>query len=114
MYLDQTRNDYSLSIVIPTFNEAGSIEYVLNELLAYTRKNHCKIIIVDDGSTDSTPEILTRIALSNPTLPLKVITHTQNRGYGGALKSGILGADTDLVVTIDADGQHNLEDFEGL
>ena len=114
MYLDQSANNGNTTIVIPTFNEAESIEYVLNELLAYTRKHHCKVIVVDDGSTDHTQEILNRFTANNPTFQLHLITHSQNRGYGGAIKSGILAADTDYVVTIDADGQHNLTDIEEL
>ncbi|MEN9339302.1 MAG: hypothetical protein RIQ62_614 [Bacteroidota bacterium] len=114
MQLNQATDKGTISVVIPTFNEGESIEYVLNELLAYSRKHPIKVIVVDDGSTDHTQDILNRITNSNPTFPLHIITHSQNRGYGGAIKSGISAVDTDYVVTIDADGQHNLHDIEGL
>ena len=98
-----------LSIVIPIYNEAASLSGVLKELIPYGREHKWKLILVDDGSTDNTPAILKGY---EDTPEIKIIHHKVNRGYGGALKTGILQADTPYVVTMDADGQHELGDLE--
>jgi glycosyltransferase involved in cell wall biosynthesis len=84
---------------LPVYNEAKHLEPVLAEV----RKYADEILVVDDGSTDDTPEILARQT------DLHVITHDPNQGYGGALRSAFLFAreqEYDVLVTIDCDGQH--------
>ena len=98
-----------LSVVVPIFNEAASLPGVLEELVPYCRNHKWKLILVDDGSTDNTPAILKDYE-EYP--DLNIIHHKVNRGYGGALKTGILQADTPYVVTMDADGQHEFGDIE--
>lgn len=98
-----------LTVVIPVFNEAEALPLILPGLLAYVEEKNWKIIIVNDGSTDKTTEILTGFS-DNPRL--KIIHHKMNSGYGGAIKSGIGAADTECTITIDADGQHYLEDID--
>jgi glycosyltransferase involved in cell wall biosynthesis len=101
----------SLSIVIPAFNEAEGLSIILPDVLEFCKSHHWKLIIVNDGSTDNTPEILQKFE-SQPRL--KIIHHKINRGYGGALKTGLLAVDTDYAVSFDADGQHQLNDIEKL
>jgi glycosyltransferase involved in cell wall biosynthesis len=100
-----------LSVVVPIYNEATSLHGLLAELVPYCRERDWKLILVDDGSRDETPAIL-KIFEEQP--EIRIIRHKVNRGYGGALKTGILSADTRFVVTIDADGQHELSDMDEL
>jgi glycosyltransferase involved in cell wall biosynthesis len=100
-----------LSVVVPIYNEAASLSSVLEKLVPYCRERKWKVILVDDGSSDATPAILKSYEESPD---MTIVHHKVNRGYGGALKTGILAADTRYVVTIDADGQHELNDMDEL
>lgn len=100
-----------LTIVIPAYNEEQALSVFLPELIDYCRKNCCKLIIVNDGSKDDTKELLNRYAEPAFFNPLH---HKVNRGYGMAIKSGINATKTKYVITIDADGQHQLEDVTAL
>ncbi len=102
---------FELTLVIPAFNEEQSLKEYLPVLMKSCQNNHWKAIIVNDGSTDNTKSIL-RGHGSNAFV--SIITHKVNRGYGGALKSGILAAETEFVITMDADGQHRVEDVSRL
>jgi glycosyltransferase involved in cell wall biosynthesis len=102
----------TLSIVIPCYNEAKSLPVVLPELISFVNQRDYRLIITNDGSKDESLQILqAHFAGENRCV---VINHKVNRGYGGAIKSGIQHADTDYIITIDADGQHYLEDVEKL
>lgn len=101
----------NLSIVIPAFNESESLASYLPLLLAYCKERNWKIIIVNDGSTDNSKEILDSHVHEKNYL---AIHHKVNKGYGGAIKTGINAATTEFIVTIDGDGQHVLEDIDKL
>jgi len=96
-----------LTIIIPAYNEADSLRNFIPEVIEFCRRSDIKLIVINDGSSDDTGAILERFAAASD---LSVITHKVYRGYGGAIKSGIRLADTKYVVTIDADGQHDLND----
>src|SRR4051812_23116820 len=84
---------------IPVYNEERHLEAVLREVRRYSPD----ILVVNDGSTDRTPELLAQQE------GLRVITHPQNRGYGAALISAFDYArqhEIDVLVTMDCDGQH--------
>jgi dolichol-phosphate mannosyltransferase len=85
---------------IPVYNEERHLEQVLAEV----RRYGSDILVVNDGSTDGTADILARQA------DLQVITHPHNRGYGAALASAFAHAlarpEIDVLVTMDCDGQH--------
>ena len=90
-----------VSIVIPAFNEAAAIADVIRGLQGAAQWR--EILVVDDGSSDGTAEILRRRG------DVRVVTHEQNRGYGAALLTAFAYAqdhDFELLVTIDCDGQH--------
>jgi glycosyltransferase involved in cell wall biosynthesis len=100
-----------LSVVVPIYNEAASLPGLLAELIPYCRERKWRLILVNDGSSDATPAVLKDY---EECPGIKIIHHKVNRGYGGALKTGILNADTRYIVTIDADGQHELNDMDEL
>jgi glycosyltransferase involved in cell wall biosynthesis len=84
---------------VPVYNEARYVEDVLQEVRRYSPR----ILVVNDGSTDGTADILARQE------GLEVITHPSNRGYGAALISAFAYAcrqSIDVLVTMDCDGQH--------
>lgn len=97
-----------LSMVVPVYNEENSVEQVLEKLLdVLNRLNRpTDLIVVDDGSTDGTSEVLKRLGDQ-----IRVIRHTVNRGYGAALKTGIHNAAHSLIAITDADGTYPNEDL---
>jgi len=101
--------DSLLTIVIPVYNEGEILPLLAPSLIESCRARGWKIIFVNDGSRDNTKKILEDFeALPN----VHVAHHKVNRGYGGALKSGIKLATTPYLITMDGDGQHNLDDAE--
>ena len=94
-----------LSVFFPAFNEAGNIESAVTLAKKTLEKvaGRWEIIIVDDGSTDSTPKISDDLAGRDKRI--RVIHHKTNKGYGSALQSGFYGAKYEWVVYNDADGQ---------
>ena len=107
--LPESMND--LSIVIPAYNEEASLKALLPELIGFVQFNGLQLIIVDDGSNDGTLDVLKAQEGSES---FKYISHKVNRGYGGAIKTGVRSATTKYVITIDADGQHDLNDVLSL
>ena len=101
----------SLTVVVPCYNEADNVPAVIPAIAEYCRKCGWCLIVVNDGSRDNTRALLDALSASHG---FRVITHKLNRGYGGAIKSGIEAASTYWVVTVDADGQHNLDDVKNL
>ncbi len=97
-----------LTLVVPGYNEEASLRLFLPELLDFCGQHQARLVIVDDCSTDGTGALLDEAAASHDFL--RVCHHKVNRGYGGALISGLQMAETPLAVTLDADGQHRLED----
>ena len=99
---------YELTVVIPVLNEAPALKENLAGWLNWCEAHTSRLIVVDDGSTDATAEVLTA-HLGDPNL--RVFRHRRNRGYGNAVKTGILRAETPFVGTMDADGQHSIADL---
>ena len=92
------------TVVIPCYNEMGAIERTIEELRkAVPRGARFRMIVVDDGSTDDTKQILHGIP---PSDDLLILEHARNRGYGAALKTGIRAASTELIAITDADGTY--------
>ena len=93
-----------ITVGLPAYNEEKNIA----KIIVYLKKIADQIIVCDDGSDDSTSMIA-------KSLGVIVINHPKNLGYGSAIKSIFLKAkeiDADVLVTIDADGQHKIEDVE--
>lgn len=89
---------HAISVLIPAYNEEGSIASVLEGLRDWRAR--AEIIVVDDASTDRTAEIAERAGV-------RVIRHRVNKGYGAALKTGIRAASGDIIVMMDADSEHD-------
>ncbi len=92
--------------VIPAFNEAACV----GQVVAQVRSRFPNVVVVDDGSADSTGSAAAQSGAI-------VLTHLLNRGQGAALKTGVdyaLSRGADIIVTFDSDGQHRLEDVQAM
>ena len=98
----------SVSVFFPAYNDALSLPALLARTFAVLREHVAdyEVIVVDDGSYDDTGAVLARLAREYEP-QLRVITHPENRGYGGALRSGFAAATRDLVFYTDGDGQYD-------
>lgn len=92
-----------LTVIIPAYNEAEGIGSTLQSLRMELPQ--IEIIVVDDASTDGTPELAKKIP------GVRVISHSHNCGYGGSLKTGMSLAQTEYIAWFDADGEHRTEDL---
>jgi glycosyltransferase involved in cell wall biosynthesis len=103
-----------LSVFLPSHNEEANVERVVRGYLDELPKVAAdyEVIVVNDGSRDRTGEIAARLAAENP--HVKVVNHEVNRGYGGAVISGIRAASMPYVMLSDGDGQFDPKDVEKL
>jgi glycosyltransferase involved in cell wall biosynthesis len=92
-----------ISFIVPAYNEEDNIGRVIEELKKTFRD--FEIIVVDDFSADKTFQIAKNLC------PDTTFKHLQNKGYGAALKTGILNASGDFVIFVDGDGQHPAEEI---
>jgi glycosyltransferase involved in cell wall biosynthesis len=101
----------SLSIVLPSFNEAENIADAIRNATDAARLSSVdhEIIVVDDGSSDRTAQIVGEYIESDPRV--RLIIHTHNRGYGDAVRSGIEAARMEWVLLTDADLQFDLTEL---
>jgi glycosyltransferase involved in cell wall biosynthesis len=105
--LDQQRVKPSLSIFFPAYNDAGTIASlaIVAAMTARALSDDYEVIVVDDGSPDHTGQLLDEMARHFSWL--KVVHHGQNRGYGGALRTGFATASKELVFYTDGDAQYD-------
>ena len=94
-----------LTVVIPTLNEAGNVEPLLEKLGVALAGIEWEAIFVDDGSTDGTPDLLTRIAQKDRRV--RMVRRIGRRGLSSAVVEGALASTTPIVAVIDADLQHD-------
>ncbi|MEJ2744654.1 MAG: flippase-like domain-containing protein [bacterium] len=102
----------SITVFFPCYNEEENVEKQaldVDRVLSEICEDY-EVVIVDDGSTDRTPEIADRLARDHG--HVRVIHHPHNLGYGTALKTGFLGARKDLVLYTDGDNQFDIHDIE--
>jgi glycosyltransferase involved in cell wall biosynthesis len=101
----------SISAFFPCYNDSQTIGDLVKEaqrqLEALT--SDYEIIVVNDGSTDASADVLTELAAAIPRLT--IVTHERNRGYGGALRSGFAAATKELVFYTDGDGQYDVREL---
>ncbi|MFP4642054.1 MAG: glycosyltransferase family 2 protein, partial [Dehalococcoidia bacterium] len=93
----------SCTVIIPARNESERIGQVIKD----SQKHAGEVIVVDDASTDGTAGVARELGAT-------VVGNTRRRGYIGAIKTGFQRASGDIVVTIDADGEHDPRDIPQL
>ncbi len=96
----------TISVVIPAMNEEKGISKVINGVRNVLGRD-CEIVVVNDGSRDSTEKVASEAGA-------RVVSHPYNLGNGAAIKSGLRAATGDIIVLMDADGQHKPEDIPRL
>lgn len=99
----------AVSIVIPAYDEGEAIGDVIDQVISVMEKAEIphEVIVVDDGSTDKTVQIVQEKAV-------QLVRHPFNKGYGAALKTGMRKAKYDTIAIIDADGTYPVEDLPKL
>jgi dolichol-phosphate mannosyltransferase len=97
----------NVSIIMPVFNENDTIEKILQKVLFLNPK---EVIIVDDGSTDGTRQILNKKEIAG-NKQIKVVLHDKNQGKGAAIRTGLKYADGEIITIQDADLEYNPEEI---
>jgi glycosyltransferase involved in cell wall biosynthesis len=95
-------------VFFPAYNDAGTIAslVITSVKVAASLTPDYEVIVVNDGSTDDTPQILDELARIYPD-HVRIVHHRQNRGYGGALRTGFATASKDFVFYTDGDAQYD-------
>jgi glycosyltransferase involved in cell wall biosynthesis len=103
-----------LSVVLPAWNEEAIIARTVQQVIETLSEiaPDYEVIVVDDGSTDRTGEIIDALAAENPRL--RVVHNRPNKGYGGALIAGFNAVSKELTFFMDADGQFDIRDITKL
>jgi glycosyltransferase involved in cell wall biosynthesis len=105
-------NPEGISVILPVFNEQETIGTLVRSILGTLGDSgrQFEVVAVDDGSSDGTLAVLTELRGSFPG-QLRVVQHLSNRGNGASLRTGIRVARHEIVVCMDADGQHSPADI---
>ncbi|HBT97738.1 MAG TPA: hypothetical protein DEB25_08985 [Desulfobulbaceae bacterium] len=101
-------NMSDLTVIIPAYNEEASLRSFLPQIFDFCDLQGCCLFVVNDGSRDGTKDVLDSY---EDRKNFKSIHHKLNKGYGEAIKSGLMAVKTKYCITIDADGQHSPEDI---
>ena len=104
----------SISVFFPAYNDGGTIASMVISALLTLRQltDDYEVIVVNDGSADYTPQVLDELAEMYE--QVRVIHHEQNKGYGGALRTGFSSATKDLVFYTDGDAQYDPRELKVL
>ena len=103
--------NFSLSVVLPAFNEEKNIHQTVSDCIDYLSKNfdEYEILVIDDGSNDKTGEIVSKLIRQHS--QLRLVRHETNLGYGAALNSGFESSTKEYVFLMDSDGQFDIKDL---
>ena len=106
----------TLSIIIPAFNEAKTIHFILERVNAVrlTGDLQKELIVVDDASTDQTEDVLMQYRNAHPGMNLQYFKHEINKGKGAAIRTGIKKATGEYLVIQDADLEYDPEEYNEL
>jgi len=107
---DEGRDFHKLSVIVPVFDERNTVVEIVRRMRAVELPVDLEIVIVDDGSTDGTRDVLRQLADST----VRVINHEANRGKGAAIRTGLTHVTGDLVLVQDADLEYDPEDWPKL
>lgn len=109
------RNFPSLSVFFPAYNDAPSLPGLIGKTFEVLRESvvDYEVIVINDGSRDDTGAVLEQLRQEYSPY-LRVVTHEQNRGYGGALRSGFAAATKEFVFYTDGDGQYDVGELPRL
>jgi glycosyltransferase involved in cell wall biosynthesis len=103
-------NYRTLSVIVPVYNERNTVAEAVRRARSVDLPIEREIIVVDDGSTDGTADILPALSDSK----VRVVSHAANRGKTAAIRTGLTQATGDLVVIQDADLEYDPEDWSAL
>lgn len=104
----------SLSVFFPCYNDKGTIATMVLEArrTLQTLTDDFEIIVIDDGSSDGSRDLLLKLQHDVP--QLRLVFHEKNKGYGGALRSGFSAATKDLIFYTDGDAQYDVKELPKL
>ena len=103
-----------ISVFFPAFNDEKTIGVLVSQALDLlpTLTEDYEVLVINDGSADSTQEVLEELARGSANL--KLVRHERNLGYGAALRSGFIHASKELVFYTDGDGQYDVREIANL
>lgn len=103
-----------ISAFFPAYNDGGTIASMVVMAISVLEEltDDSEVLVVNDGSSDYTAHVLNRLAATFP--QVRVITHENNLGYGGALRSGFEHASKDWIFYTDGDAQYDVQDLRNL
>jgi glycosyltransferase involved in cell wall biosynthesis len=107
---DGTHQYRKLSVIVPVFNERNTIVEIMRRMRAVDLPIEREIVVVDDGSSDGTQQVLAQLGDST----VKIVKHGANRGKGAAIRTGLEHVTGDLVLIQDADLEYDPEDWPKL
>jgi glycosyltransferase involved in cell wall biosynthesis len=100
----------SLSVIVPVYNERNTVAEIVRRMRSVELPLEREIVIVDDGSTDGTRQVLSQLADST----VHVVLHDRNQGKGAAVRTGLAQVTGDLVLIQDADLEYDPDDWPKL
>ena len=110
--MEEKLSKLEISIVIPVFNEAENIHFLSKEITKSLKNFRHEIIFVDDGSSDDTRKEIKSIA--NELNQIRLLSHKKSLGQSVAMRSGIIHSKSNLIATLDGDGQNVPSDLPSM
>lgn len=103
-----------ISVIIPAFNEVDRLPATLDSVYEFlsTKENQFEIVVVDDGSSDNTAQLVRDYSKAHPNV--RVVSYENNRGKGYAVRTGMMEADGEYLIYNDADGSSPIEEIDKL